>query len=206
MVLLRCTTGGDWCPQNFQWPGGYRSQRGLLFLAASENTWQTHNNSGAPPIMSNIRFQDKREHRFEISKPTSDDPVLIVCPKCAAKAVVIPLGEDKVRASCLACAFSADRSTNGRAFYWHDEDPGDGYFGYHLWLTSECDGHSLWAFNVQHLELLEAYVSANLRERDQDEKLGWRNASIASRLPKWLKSAKNREVVLKAIHELKQKI
>ncbi len=59
--------------------------------------------------MSNIRFEDGREHRFTISKPTEADPVLIACPKCSSKAVVIPLGEDKVRASCVECGYTTDK-------------------------------------------------------------------------------------------------
>ncbi|MDY6934102.1 MAG: hypothetical protein SVZ03_07755 [Spirochaetota bacterium] len=63
----------------------------------------------------------------------------------------------------------------------------------------------MWAFNIRHLEFLESYVSARLREREKDERLGWHNSSLASRLPKWLKPAKNREAILKAIYELKAK-
>ncbi|MCW8875904.1 MAG: hypothetical protein OQK04_19230 [Kangiellaceae bacterium] len=153
--------------------------------------------------MSNIRFKDGREHRFTISKPAEADPVLIFCPKCSSKAVVVPLGKDNVRASCAECGYTEDKSSNERSFYWYDDNPTDGYFGFNLWLKIDCAGNSLWAFNNEHLELLESYVSANLRERTKDEELGWRNSSIASRLPKWIKSSKNRGVLLKAINELK---
>lgn len=156
--------------------------------------------------MSNIRFKDGREHRLTISKPTEADPVLIVCPKCSSKAVVIPLGEDKVRASCVECGYTMDKSSNGRTFYWNSDNPTDGHFGFDLWLRTNCVGNSLWAFNKEHLKFLESYVSANLREREEDEELGWRNASLASRLPKWIKSSKNRIALLKAINELKAKL
>ena len=64
--------------------------------------------------MSNIRFEDGREHRFTMSKPTEADPVLIACPKCSSKAVVIPFGEDKVRASCVECGYTMDKSSKNR--------------------------------------------------------------------------------------------
>jgi len=156
--------------------------------------------------MDEIRFKEKREHRFTISKPTENDPVLIVCPKCLNKAEVLPSGEDLVRASCLQCGFTTNKSSHERSFYWHDENPTDGYFGFDLWLKTDYCGNSLWAFNSKHLEFFESYVSANLRERTQDETWGWSNSSLASRLPKWISSAKNRDSLLKAIKILKDKI
>lgn len=156
--------------------------------------------------MSNIRFKEEREHRFTISKPTEDDPVLIACPKCSSKAAVVPCGDDKVRASCFECGYSAEKSSNGRSFYWYEDNPTDGYFGFDLWLRTDCNGNSLWAFNAKHLKFLESYVSAKLRERNKDEEWGWSNSSLASRLPKWIKSAKNRDALLRAITELKAKV
>ena len=62
----------------------------------------------------------------------------------------------------------------------------------------------LWAFNRRHLELLESYVEAKLRERHEDEDQGWANTSLVSRLPAWMKSAKNREEVLKGLARLRE--
>ncbi|MBU2705678.1 hypothetical protein KCM76_06780 [Zooshikella marina] len=47
-------------------------------------------------VMNNNRFKDERENRFTISGPTKNDPVLIMCPKCSRKAVVVPIDEDPV--------------------------------------------------------------------------------------------------------------
>lgn len=156
--------------------------------------------------MDKKRFTDRREHRYTISETNHEDPVLIACPRCGTKAVVIPHGDDEVKASCTACAFSRVKSANGRAFYWYSDDPGDGYFGFDLWLVTTCNGNSLWAFNQKHLDFLENYVAAALRTRSPDEERGWRNSSLASRLPKWIKSAKNRDALLKSIDELKAKL
>jgi len=155
--------------------------------------------------MSEHRFRENGEHRYVISQPTDQDPLLVVCPKCSGKSSVTLSGDADVKCTCLNCGYTKTKSRNGRSFYWYDENPTDGYFGFNLWLQTNCAGNSLWAFNSKHLKFLESYVGAALRERKKDEEWGWRNSSIASRLPKWLKSAKNREQVLKAINELKAK-
>ena len=155
--------------------------------------------------MKDNRFKDGREHLFTIIEPTKDDPVIICCPKCARKAFVVPESKDRVKATCIECGFNVTGSSNSRSFYWHDENPTDGYFGYDLWLRTDCCGNSLWAFNKKHLEFLESYVTASLRERFKDNDLGWSNSSLAGRLPKWIKAAKNRDALIKAINELKAK-
>jgi hypothetical protein len=62
---------------------------------------------------------------------------------------------------------------------------GDAYFGLPLWLTTDCRGHVLWAYNIAHLDLLEAFVSAQLRERGPI--LG--SMSLVERLHAWIKDA-----------------
>lgn len=74
----------------------------------------------------------------------------------------------------------------------------DGCFGLPLLLRTPCAGHTLWAFNERHLAYLEEFVRADLRER-----LGTANASVVSRLPAWLKQAKHRGEVLRAIGRLR---
>ncbi len=81
----------------------------------------------------------------------------------------------------------------------------DDYFGLPLWLRFECCGAVLWAYNIEHLQYIERFVRADLRERVRDERHGWMNASLASRLPRWLKLAKNRETVLHAIQQLRMR-
>ncbi len=77
----------------------------------------------------------------------------------------------------------------------------DWYFQEPLWLQTECCGETLWAYNEKHLEFIENYVAAKLRARIPNQ-----NRSLASRLPKWIKSAKNRDEILKAIGKLKEKL
>jgi len=134
--------------------------------------------------------------------PRLDDPTLIVCPKCAKRASVVPVNEETVRANCFACGFSTEAPILPRGYAWGAETPTDGFFGCELWLRTNCEGHSLWAFNQRHLTFLEDFVAARLRERRRDPY--WRNASLGSRLPQWIKSSDNRESLLKAIEKLKK--
>lgn len=77
----------------------------------------------------------------------------------------------------------------------------DWYFRVPLWLEISCCGERLWAYNPKHLETIEQYVSAKLRERNKDGK-----KSFLSKLPTWIKLAKNRDEILKAIRKLKATI
>src|SRR5260370_39279346 len=79
--------------------------------------------------------------------------------------------------------------------------PTDWYFQLPLWLQTPCAGEILWAFNSAHLSFLESYVPARDRRRLPNV-----NRSAASRLPMWIKSAKNREAVLHAIAILSERI
>ena len=96
--------------------------------------------------------------------------------------------------------------------YWQNPDTGqylkddeyelaegqDGRFGVPLWLRTECcGGHPLGANNEAHLDYLEAYVGATLRERpDGPSGLAWS-------LSAWMKYAKHRDEVLRALGRLR---
>lgn len=155
--------------------------------------------------MSIIRHREENGDRFSIAEPTHDDPVLVVCPRCSAKAIVTPLGEGEVRVICASCGYTKQKPNTECGFDWNGETATDGYFGLDLWLRTDCNGHSLWAFNLRHLAFLESFVSARLRERKKDDQRKWSNSSLESRLPGWIKASKNRDALIKAIHELKAK-
>lgn len=77
--------------------------------------------------------------------------------------------------------------------------PYDPYFGTPLWLATDCRGHVLWAYNTAHLDLLEAYVSAQLRERGSIPG----SMSLVERLPAWIKDGRHRSEVLSGIRRLR---
>ena len=67
-----------------------------------------------------------------------------------------------------------------------------------LELVTEVRGHTLWAWNLEHLAFLERYIGAELRERSRGS-----NSSLQSRLPAWMTSAKNREAVRRGLAKLR---
>ncbi|QSB06096.1 hypothetical protein [Natronoglycomyces albus] len=69
-----------------------------------------------------------------------------------------------------------------------------------LWLDIDFRGNSLWAWNDQHLSFMEAYVAAGVRDVSPS------NSTIASRLPAWIKSGKNREDLLRALAKLRARL
>ncbi len=81
------------------------------------------------------------------------------------------------------------------------DGPTDWYFRLPLYLQTECAGRRLWAYNVEHLSALEAFVAAPLREASPTHP--W---SLVSRLPRWMVLAEHREAVLKGIKRLRAKL
>ncbi|GGK53723.1 hypothetical protein Ppa06_13990 [Planomonospora parontospora subsp. parontospora] len=137
------------------------------------------------------------------------DDVLVRCPACDGCAVVLgnlggpehapktgsgALGVRR-RLRCGACGSSKDEFTSVSL----TGGPVDPFFRLPLWLQADCRGHVLWAYNVRHLDLLESYVAARLRERRAVPG----SMSMLARLPKWLKSAKNRDEVLRAVNRMR---
>lgn len=149
-------------------------------------------------LLEKGRFRDNGEVIYEFI-----DEFLVECPKCASLAKVVLINpSNKIqlftprRLVCLNCSHiemsDGKKTIGGAAIDW--------YFGRPLWLQISCCGNTLWAYNERHLELLESYVSAKLRERKPKV-----IRSVASRLPTWIKLAKNRDEILKAIGKLKRK-
>lgn len=135
----------------------------------------------------------------------------VKCPKCASRAII--RNKDikncdqfaERRLVCTTCPHVEDWSGKVMAFPWYST-PADPCFGYPLWLQASCCGDTLWAYNRSHLEFLRKFVSATRRNRIKDPEHGWSNKSLASRLPKWIQIAKNRNAVLKAIGRLESEI
>jgi hypothetical protein len=61
------------------------------------------------------------------------------------------------------------------------------------------------AYNLEHLDLLRRFVAADLRERDPWYEHG-RKMTYIGRLPAWIKSAKNRTEVLRAIDRMRASV
>lgn len=143
------------------------------------------------------------------------DPVLVVCPRCAARAIVRG-DRSRARLVCSGCGLA--RRWDGERLHvlvdgapvvlvrgeraWVDPDTGrgvrvfaepqgtDARFGTPVWLRAECcGGQLLWANNA-----------ARLREHAPGP------APLSAKLPAWMKSAKNREEVLKHLQRLRRRL
>jgi transcription elongation factor Elf1 len=144
------------------------------------------------------RFQDTGQSLYEMM-----DEFLVRCPRCQHSARVFSLGEKKPalfgpkRLVCANCGYSKNWKKQAVCL----GGPVDAYFRQPLWLQTPCCGHTLWAYNERHLNYLEDFIRADLRERIPST-----NRSIASRVPVWMKSAHNRNDLLKGIERLRQKL
>lgn len=156
------------------------------------------------------KFQDEHEtiHSF-------GNKFLVECPKCNLSAQVMPDRTDddwiwlNPKLICLNCGYNKDNKSIKKEVLGDSKAYGyariggnyDWYFLQPLWLQINCCGKRLWAYNEKHLDFIENYVAAKLRERTPNK-----NRSLSSRLPKWIKSAKNRDEILKAIGKLRKKL
>ncbi|GEM_PF-3066033 len=124
------------------------------------------------------RFKDSGETIYSFQ-----DEFLVQCPRCQACAIVRRLDPHTTdlfaplfaprRFSCKGCGASKDWAEKEIRRSSHNE-PTDDYFHYALWLQAPCCGEVLWACNLQHLEFIESFVRAELRERRPDSKFGCR--------------------------------
>ncbi|SDR22916.1 hypothetical protein SAMN04489764_4261 [Thermostaphylospora chromogena] len=149
------------------------------------------------------RFRDPLVRVYQFT-----DSVLVRCPVCDGCAVVLrhpaspeypprfpELSGVRRRLRCRACGFFNDESPSVAVM----GGPIDPFFRLPLWLQANCRGYTLWAYNVHHLDLLESYIAARLRERRAMPG----SMSMLARLPVWMKSAKNRDEVLRVISRMR---
>lgn len=160
--------------------------------------------------------------RFDAARAVVGDfggEFLVECPRCDGCARVRDRGPDagarRVVLACSRCGHSAvwepahaGTFTSSSTSWYPRGAIGvgaavDWYFHLPLWLRAPCCGETLWAYNAAHLDFLEGFVGAALRERTRDPELGWSNRSMASRLPGWMQLAANRRAVLDCIARLR---
>ena len=67
-----------------------------------------------------------------------------------------------------------------------------------LFLVTQVAGHTLWIDNLAHLDALEEYLGAKVRERGPVAGL-----TMMARLPAWMKASTNRVKVLRALAQLR---
>lgn len=142
--------------------------------------------------------------------------IFVVCPMCESKSMVKSNKENRrdTQFICTSCGLSKKWEGEISAYEFGTDllnskgiligQPVDCYFKYPLWYKKEIRGKVLFAYNLEHLSFLEAYISSKMRRRLKING-HWRNSSLQSRLPKWMVLSKNRYLVLKVIKEIKEK-
>lgn len=148
--------------------------------------------------MTNHRFQDENKILSDFFKE-----VWVVCPSCQKKAVAkVDFEKQQARMLCSHCGYNVQRSTEvnfyGITGKWRVE--AHLYFDAELWLQASFKNERFYAYNLAHLNYLERYISASLREHK--DRTGF---TLLEKLPKFYHEAKNREALLKIIQRLKNK-
>lgn len=118
-----------------------------------------------------------------------------------------PLKEcpEKYRAKCPHCNFQEEWKPKIKKVLQrvalNDGLVRDTRYNLPLWFQKEVDGELFWAYNQEHIDYLERYIGADLRERNSKANY---SSSLVARLPKFVKEAKNREKLLKIIEKWKK--
>lgn len=141
------------------------------------------------------RFQDEN---YTLSNFYQE--VWVVCPSCGKKAIAKVDFKTKIaRLFCLNCGYNKETSTafteNGSI-----EMAANNYFQAELWLKASFKNEVFYAFNNKHLDYLEMYINATLREHKDRT-----HFTLLEKLPKFYHEAKNRNALIKIIKKLKYK-
>lgn len=140
--------------------------------------------------------------------------MLVVCPRCGGRALVVPrpglpapryfseLLFQPRRLACGGCGAVAEWEPEVRGAGLVGAVPGgseDPFFRRPLWLVTRCVGRILWAYDEEHVDELSAYVGARVRERG-----GVRpTRAMFARLPVWMKRSDHRSAVLAGLETLR---
>lgn len=153
------------------------------------------------------RFMDTGHTKYHFL-----DHVLVRCPRCAGVARVAPAVPPAAgtvlslsarrRFVCRGCGSARDATRSGLRLFRERGEATDPFFGLPLWLQAETRHGRVWAYNPEHLEVIRRFVAAPLRERAPwDAQV--KKMTLVARLPSWIKSAKNRDEVLRAVERIR---
>ncbi|MEU3189110.1 hypothetical protein ABZ686_00360 [Streptomyces sp. NPDC006992] len=153
------------------------------------------------------RFRDPSSTEYDFISS-----ITVRCPNCEKAARVVPAPEDSEpigrmlfrpqRLICGSCGLSRVWSGRHATLSHGTAQPAtDPYFGVPLWLQIETRHGWLWAYNLEHLDLIHRFVQASLRERAPWYDTG-QTMTLVARLPVWIKRAKNRDEVVRAVSRI----
>jgi hypothetical protein len=144
--------------------------------------------------------------RFADEKLTTADfykEVWVVCPQCRKRAVAtVDFEKCEARLVCGKCSYNKKHSTairRGEKIIGSVQAAAQYYFRASLWLQMPFGDHRLWAYNDKHLDYMERYIGALLRE--SPNRTGF---TLVEKLPKFIQHASNREPLLKLIEKMRK--
>lgn len=141
------------------------------------------------------RFNDENKTLSDFS-----DEVWVVCPACSNRAIArADFQLKKAWLCCVQCGYNKEQSTEIAKNITKNQ-PAHLFFAAELWLQAPLKNELFMAYNGRHLEYLEQYISAKLREHKDRS-----HFTLLEKLPKFYHRAQNREVLLKIIAKLKSK-
>ncbi len=149
--------------------------------------------------MAEKRLQVREDIRLTKFMPPGE-PILVACEKCGECAslrnLVYPRTGKSVQqngeCSCLHCGHQWSVAVGPRFF---TAGP--------LWLKMPCRKNVLWILNRPHLDFLEEFIAAELREERMP---GLSSRRMSAALPRWMLAAKGREDVVHCLAKLREKL
>ena len=108
----------------------------------------------------------------------------VACPYCGA------IMSGKVQRTAQKYSFYGAKIRDGK----------EPWFGLELWFLTSFQGKPVWALNREHLAYLIDYLSAGLREKPPRIV----KKTQADHLPTFMKTAKNRERIVKLLQKLQE--
>jgi hypothetical protein len=151
---------------------------------------------------SSCFFSEKASDRIRYSTSTKGR-----CASCLEPLSSTVEGRKKIPAYinvvCAACLTVNRVKENWEAYVlpYNKNGLNDPVFGLRLWYQIEVKEELLWAYNERHLAEIKAYVASALRERTTTRY----KMTMVEKLPEFIKLAKNREEILKAIEKMLDK-
>lgn len=128
--------------------------------------------------------------------------ILVKCPKCNMCATATANYEKyEARIICKHCGFSKTSSgcviENGKLKYRRTIIP-HLHFQLELWMKLPFRDNVVWALNYRHLDYMEKYISATLRE--SQDRTGF---TLVEKLPKFMQYSRNRTPLLKIFQRMR---
>ncbi len=145
------------------------------------------------------RFQDENLRIEDFEKEA-----WVHCISCNSRAVArFDPDRKKAKLICSSCGLFREISSlvkddKGREF--ERIMPAQAWFGAELWYSHPFRGDVFFAYNPDHLDYLERYIQAKLREHKNRSYF-----TLLEKLPRFYHRAGNREGLLKIIEKLRNK-